>query len=96
MIGMLLDAYAADVRDGATLEQLTIEERGRVIRAMAAEEAQDPRDILDAVFVFTIGAMYSEWSGYERSTRTLRPPATWAQVGYHGPVDGVANYREGS
>jgi len=95
MIGMLLDAYAADVREGATLTELTIEERGQVIRAMAAEEAQDPRDVLDAVFVFTLGAMYSEWSGYDRATRTLHPPATWDRVGYHGPVDGVQAYRDG-
>ncbi len=92
LIGFLLDAYATDVRDGAAFVDLSQEERGRVLRLLAAEEGQDARDICDALFVFTIGAMFSEWSGYDRSTGRLDPPATWAAVGYHGPVDGVADY----
>jgi hypothetical protein len=95
MIGMLLDAYASDVRADATMADLSPDERGQVLRALAREEQQDPRDLVDALFVFTLGAMYSEWSGYDRSTRHLTPPATWTHVGYHGPVDGVPDYRTG-
>ncbi len=95
MIGMLLDAYASDVRAGASMADLTLDERGEVMRALAGEEEQDPRDIVDALFVFTLGAMYSEWSGYDRDARRLSPPAAWTRVGYHGPVDGVAAYRDG-
>ena len=95
MIGMLLDAYASDVRRGATMADLSFDERGEVLRALAREDQQDPRDVVDALFVFTLGAMYSEWSGYDRTTRRLTPPEAWARVGYHGPADGVPGYRDG-
>jgi hypothetical protein len=95
LIGFLLDAYATDVRPGAAFVDLDVEERGQALRALAAEEAQNARDICDALFVFTIGAMYSEWSGYDRSTGRLEPPAIWASVKYRGPMDGVPDYRAG-
>jgi hypothetical protein len=95
MIGFLLDAFAHDVRPGAAMTDLTLEERGQVLRLLAREEGQDAKDIVDALFVFTYGAMCSEWSGYDRSTGALQPPATWAAAGYHGPVDGVPGYRSG-
>jgi hypothetical protein len=93
MIGMLLDAFAADVRPGAGMTELSLDERGEVLRLLVREEGQDAKDIVDALFVFTYGAMYSEWSGYDRATAALQPPPTWARAGYHGPVDGVAEYR---
>jgi hypothetical protein len=95
MIGMLLDAFAADVRPAAGMTDLSLEERGQVLRLLAREEGQDAKDIVDALFVFTYGAMYSEWSGYDRATGALEAPETWARAGYHGPVDGVAAYRAG-
>ena len=95
MIGMLLDAYANDVRAGATMVELSLDERGRALRALASEEFQDARDVVDAMFVFTFGAMCSEWSGYDRATGRLDPPAAWTTMGYHGPVDGGADYRGG-
>ena len=96
MIGLLLDAFAHDVRPGAAMSDLSLEERGQVLRLLAREEGQDAKDVVDALFVFTYGAMYSEWSGYERATGTLEAPATWAAVGFHGPVDGVPDYRTGA
>lgn len=93
MIGLLLDAFAHDVRAGAAMADLSLEERGRVLRLLAREEGQDAKDVVDALFVFTYGAMYSEWSGYDRATGRLRPPATWSSAGYHGPVDGIPEYR---
>jgi len=95
MIGLLLDAFAHDVRAGAAMVDLTLEERGQVLRLLAREENQDAKDVIDALFVFTYGAMYSEWSGYDRATGELRSPATWAGAGYHGPVEGIARYRDG-
>ena len=93
LIAILLDAYAPDVRPGATFLQLTLEERGEVFRLMTNGETQDLRDAIDAVLVFTYGGMYSEWTGYLRATRELRPPDVWQRVGYHGPVAGVPDYR---
>ena len=95
MIGMLLDAYAHDVRPGASMTSLSLEERGRVLRVLALEEGQDARDILDALFVFTLGAVYSEWTGYDRETGVLEPPEAWRHMGYHGPIDGVVDHRVG-
>ena len=93
LIAILLDAFAGDVRPGATFVQLTLEERGEVLRLMTNGETQDLRDAVDAVLVFTYGGMYSEWTGYRRATRELRPPDVWQRVGYHGPVAGVPDYR---
>jgi hypothetical protein len=96
MIAALLDAYAADVKPGTPFKDLSIEERGRVVRAMSTDESQDIRDAIDAIIVFGCGGMFSEWSGYDRASRSLNAPATWAAVGFHGPVHGHPNYREGA
>jgi gluconate 2-dehydrogenase subunit 3-like protein len=90
----LLNAYAVDVRPGASFSELTPGERTRVLRAMSLEEGPDMRDIVDGLLVFTYGGMYSEWSGYDRESRDLRAPAVWGQMGFHGPSDGHPDYRE--
>jgi len=93
MTAALLDAYAAGVKPGARFAELSLQERAAVFREMSTEEAQDIRDALDALFVFTLGGMYSEWSarrsGYPR-------PESWDRVGFHGPSDGHPDYRNGS
>ncbi len=93
LIGILLDAYAGDVRPGAAFAELTLHERGEVLRLLAKEENQDARDVVDALMVFTYGGVYSEWSGHDRATGEVRPPDSWAHTGYHGPVDGHPDYR---
>ncbi len=91
MTATLLDAYAAGVKPGARFAELTLEERAVVFREMSMEEAQDIRDALDALFVFALGGVYSEWSarrsGYSR-------PESWDRVGFHGPSDGHPQYRD--
>jgi hypothetical protein len=94
LIGALLDAYAADVRRDASFAQLDLEERGRVIRAMGEEEAQDVQEALGAIFVFALGGSYSEWSGYDRASGRLDPPPAWADMGYPGPALAHPVYRE--
>ena len=93
MLVMLLDAYAAEVRAGAAFADLEPEERDRTLRAMAVEESQDMREIVGALFLFTYGGMYSEWSGYDRATGRLDPPWTWSRIEYRGPVRGNPAYR---
>ncbi len=95
MMAALLDAFAMDVRPGAAFRELSLEERGRVIRAMSSEESQDIRDAIDGIFVFSVGAVYSEWSGYDPATETLTPPASWERVGFRGPSRGHPDYRVG-
>jgi gluconate 2-dehydrogenase subunit 3-like protein len=94
LIGGLLDAYAADVRPDTSFVQLDLEERGRVIRAMGEDDTQDVREAVSAIFVFTLGGTYSEWSGYDRATGRLDPPASWTDIGYPGPVLGHPVYRQ--
>jgi hypothetical protein len=94
MIAALLDAYAADVSPGTPFKDLSVEDRGRVVRAMSSDESQDIRDAIDAVIVFGCGGLFSEWSGYDRASRSLKAPATWAAVGFHGPVHGHPDYRK--
>jgi hypothetical protein len=93
LIAILLDAFATDVRADASFIELSLAERGEVLRLMTNGQTQDLRDAVDALLVFTYGGMYSEWTGYDRATSTLAPPAVWATLDYHGPVDGIAAYR---
>ncbi len=93
MLAALLNAYAGEVRADTSFVELTIEERGKVFRAMSTDESQDIRDVVDALLVFTFGGTYSEWSGYDRATGNLKAPPAWAAAGYHGPVYGHPDYR---
>lgn len=90
----LLDAYAVDVRAGASFTDLTLHERTMVLRAMSIEENADMRDIIEGLLAFTYGGMCSEWTGYDRETGELRPPAVWQAMGFSGPSDGHADYRD--
>ena len=91
MLAALLDAYAMDVRPGTAFADITLEERGEVFRLMASEESQDIREAIDAVFVFTLGGVYSE----SRAPAGERVPS-WDRVGYLGPSLGHPVYREGA
>ena len=94
MIAALLDAYAAEVRPGAGFVDLMHDERNAVLRAMSSDESQDIRDAVDAIIVFSLGGMFSEWTGYDRPTRDVKAPKAWSVVGFHGPVLGHPDYRE--
>jgi len=93
LMAALLNAYADGVRSGVPFAELSRADRVTVLRTMYADEAQDIRDVVDTIQVFAIGGMYSEWATFDGRTRELQRPATWDDVGYHGPVDGVAEYR---
>ena len=91
MLAALLDAFAMDHRAGAAFAELSHEERGEVFRLMAAEEAQDIREAVDALFVFTLGGVYSEAAAQPGE----RAPA-WDRMRYAGPSFGHPDYREGA
>jgi hypothetical protein len=94
LLASLLNAYAADVRAGASFGQLSIEDRQRVLRAMSLEENPDMQDVVDGLLVFTYGGFYSEWTGRDEATGGLVRPRAWADTGYQGPVLGHPAYRE--
>ncbi|HXJ67055.1 MAG TPA: gluconate 2-dehydrogenase subunit 3 family protein, partial [Actinomycetota bacterium] len=52
MLAALLDAYAMDVRAGASFAELTPAERGEVFRLMGDEDSQDIRESVDSLFAF--------------------------------------------
>jgi hypothetical protein len=93
MLAMLLDGYASEARPGASFADLDPEERGAVLRAMGREDSQDMKELVGALFLFTYGGMYSEWTGYDRATRDLEPPQVWRELGFRGPVRGNPEYR---
>jgi hypothetical protein len=93
MLAALLNAYAMDVRAGAGFAELSLEERSRVFRTMSSDDSQGIRDVVDALLVFSFGGTYSEWSGYDRASRSLTAPRAWAAAGFHGPVHGHPDYR---
>lgn len=93
MLAALLNTYAMDVRSGASFAELSLDERGKVFRAMSTDDSQDIRDVIDALLVFTFGGTYSEWSGYDRATGEIKAPPSWSACGFPGPARGHPDYR---
>jgi hypothetical protein len=94
LLQVLLDAFASDVVAGSSFADLSIEDRQQVLRIMSTDDSQDVVDCVDGLIVFTYGGMYSEWTGYDRATGRLDPPAVWAEIGYPGPARGHPEYRK--
>ena len=92
LLAGLLDAYAAEQGEPEGFASLPIEDRAVVLRKMLTEPIADVRELAEAVLLFGYGAVYSEWSGFDRDTRTLKPPPVWDAIGYGGPSDGHPDY----
>ena len=92
MVAALFDAFASDERTGASFTDLSPQERGNVLRAMASDESQDIREALDSVTIFALGGAYSEWSA---RGETPPRPRVWDEIGYPGPSEGYPEYRRG-
>lgn len=84
LVSGLLDAFAAEIRPGSSFAALTDEERISVFKKMAAEESVDIKDVVDGLFLFTLGQNYSEAHPDHH--------AVWERIGYHGPSIGVRDY----
>lgn len=94
LIAALLDATAMEADPGKPFVDLDHAGRTAALRALSSDEAQDVREAADALLVFSFGGMYSEWSGYDRASGELTPPAVWEEIGFHGPSLGHPEYRE--
>jgi hypothetical protein len=94
-LAALLNAYASSIRQGATVAELTREERNAVVREMAADPSPDIHEAIDSIITFTLGGMYSEWTGYDPATGGLKSPPVWKDLGFPGPKRGVPEYRKG-
>ncbi|MCA1833190.1 MAG: hypothetical protein ABR548_01330 [Actinomycetota bacterium] len=93
LLAALLDAQAAGAGATDGFAALPPVERAAVFRSMLSEEIADVRELAEAVLLFGAGAVFSEWSGYDRATRTLRPPPVWERIGFGGPSIGHPSYR---
>lgn len=94
LLAALLDASATEIGSDAGFAALPPDDRARVLRAMLSEEIADVRELAEAVLLFGFGAIYSEWSGYDRETKTLTPPAAWDAIGFGGPSEGHPEYHD--
>jgi hypothetical protein len=81
---------------GSPFAAADLASRQRSLRAFVNEEAVDVRDAADALFAFTYGGMYSEWTGFDRDRRVLEPPPVWGRMGYGGPSIGYPDFAEPS
>jgi hypothetical protein len=94
-LAALLNACASSIRGGATFVELSPEERSAAIRRMASDPSPDIHEAIDSIITFTLGGMYSEWSGYDGDAGELNPPRVWKDLGFGGPKRGVPEYRKG-
>jgi hypothetical protein len=93
LLAGLLDAYAADA-GAAGFTSLDADARAGVLRTMLADPSADVREMAESILLFGYGALVSEWSGYDRATKTLKRPAMWDTLGFGGPVEGYPEYRD--
>jgi hypothetical protein len=93
LVAALLDAYAREA-SGSPFAELDDAGRSDVLKRMSSDSSADVRDAADAILLFTYGAVYSEWSSFDRVRRTLKGPASWAATGFPGPAYGHAEYRD--
>jgi hypothetical protein len=91
LLTALLDGGAME-RGADSFLALPADGREHVFRAMLADPVADIRETAEAVLLFGFGAIYSEWSSYDPSSRTLTRPPVWDTVGYDGPVLGHPDY----
>lgn len=84
MVHALLDGFAAEHRANCSFVDLDELERGKVFVAMINDDSVDVRDVVDGLFLFTLGQNYTETHpDHDR---------VWQTIGYHGPSEGEPTY----
>lgn len=82
----LLDAFAHESH-GSAFAELSEDQRSKVLKTMMADASVDVRDVVDGLFLFTLGQSYNEaHPDHER---------VWERIGYHGPSEGIPNWDRG-
>lgn len=81
LVSALLDGFAMEEVPGITFRELDPEAKDRVIEKMSVDPSNDVKDVIDGLFLFTLGQNYNE-------THPNREQV-WARIGYHGPSEGI-------
>ncbi|HLF70520.1 MAG TPA: hypothetical protein VI541_06150 [Actinomycetota bacterium] len=83
MVSAILDAFASEISGGHPFAQLSAQQRGEVFETMMSDPSPDVNDVVDGLFLFTLGQNYSE----------AHPDhdAIWERLGYHGPSEGIVD-----
>lgn len=87
-VATVLDGMAAERKEGTAFADLGVEDRAAVLRALAAHELPDLRDLGDLLVVLSLAAVYGEWSGLDETGELTRVPLGWELTGWPGPSEG--------
>lgn len=79
----LLDAYAHESH-GTGFADLPEAQRSQVLKTMMADASVDVRDVVDGLFLFTLGQSFNEAHPDHEQV--------WARIGYHGPSEGIPDW----
>jgi Gluconate 2-dehydrogenase subunit 3 len=89
LLSRLLDMYARAELHHARFLDLDAAARERVLRALASEELDELRDLVEGLHVFTLNGYLAGWGA---SARPELPGVTgcevWSVMGFHGPAQG--------
>lgn len=81
LVSALLDGFAMEEAPGVTFRELDPEAKDRVIEKMSIDPSNDVKDVIDGLFLFTLGQNYNET--HPKSEQV------WSRIGYHGPSEGI-------
>lgn len=84
----VLDGYADGVRSGTAFADLSVDERGAVLRTIASADDPNLQQVVRLSVSLVVAAVYGERSGLDASGRLVRRPASWDRIGYPGPSTG--------
>lgn len=81
LVSALLDGFAMEEAPGVTFRDLDPAAKDRVIEKMSVDSSNDVKDVIDGLFLFTLGQNYNET--HPKSQQV------WSRIGYHGPSEGI-------
>lgn len=84
LLTRLLNMYARAERRDASFVDLDSAERERAFRALAEDDLDEMRDLVQSAHAFILGGYLAGFS----PTVPWEPPKVWEAMGYHGPARG--------
>ena len=84
LLTRLLNMYARAERRDASFLDLDPAERERALRALAEEDLDEMRDLVESVHAFILGGYLAGFSAADPWQR----PKVWEAMGFHGPARG--------